>query len=134
MTFGTGVDSDSRFLRALGRDVSVEEDRMGFDPATRLLSLTGSGSRRQSSASVRVEILAIAICDYLGEHPGASFGDINKAIEGRQEDKRKAIEHAEGRGRLRREIGGSGKATKHFRADPIRPESPETDGIGSADQ
>jgi hypothetical protein len=40
MTFGS--DKESRYLRAIGRDVSVDEDRLSYDPETRLLSMTGS--------------------------------------------------------------------------------------------
>jgi hypothetical protein len=115
MTSGTGTDKASRYLRAIGRDVSIDEDRLEFDPDSRLLSLTGLGSRQEATHGAKVESLAVAVCDYLEHHPGASFGEIDKAVEGRQNDKRSAIVLAESRGQLRREVGGPGKSTKHFR-------------------
>jgi AAA domain len=35
----------SRFIRAEGRDVDVSESQLAYDPATRLLSLSGGGTR-----------------------------------------------------------------------------------------
>lgn len=123
MTLGSGDDDKSRYLRAIGRDVSVDEDRLHFDPDTRLLSLTGGGSRKEATRNAKVETLVAGVCDFLNENPGASFGDINTSVQGRQADKRSAIELAESRGLLRRDVGGPGKPTKHFRADPIRSDS-----------
>ncbi|MCU1697353.1 MAG: hypothetical protein JWR34_3416 [Mycobacterium sp.] len=130
MTAGTGGDEGSRYLRALGRDVSIDEDRLRFDPESRLLSMTGAGSRKQATTSAKVEALAVGVCDYLESNAGAVFGDIKKAVEGREGDIRSAVELAENRGLIRRDVGGPGKATKHFRVDPIPPESAKPDGIG----
>ena len=119
VTMTLGNDGNSRYLRAIGRDVAVDEDLLYFDPESRLLSLTGTGSRKQTTDAAAVEATAVKVCDYLKTRPGASFGDINKAIEGRQNTIRQAIELAEGRGDVRRVVGGTGKSNKHFRVDDV---------------
>jgi len=46
-----------RFLRAEGRDVLVEEDQLHYDPATRSLTLTGTGSRAIVSKNAQLDEL-----------------------------------------------------------------------------
>ena len=123
MTMRPGGGDNARYLRAIGRDVSMNEDRLHFDPRTRLLSLTGGGSRTETSRNARVENLAVAVSAYVRAHSGATSTDIYNAVKGRQEDMRSAIELAEERGQLRRDIGGPGKPTSHFPAEPIPPDS-----------
>jgi hypothetical protein len=132
LTSGPGGDRDFRYLRAIGRDVSVDEDRLAFDPATKLLTMTGLGSRQEATHGAKVEALAVAVCDYLENHPGVSFSAIDKAVTGKQSDKRRAIDLAEQRGDLHRDVEGIGKATKHFRTHPIEAESARgrQDGVG----
>lgn len=134
MTTGTGDDDKSRYLRAIGRDVSVDEDRLHFDPDTRLLSLTGVGSRRDASTNTRVECLVSVVCDFVEANPGAAFGDIKKGVGGREVDVRSAIEVGEKRGLVRRDVGGPGKPTRHYRTNPIPPKSAQNTRIGSVDE
>ena len=42
-------DDQIRYLRAEGRDVLVDEDRLDFNPNTRVLSLSGTGSRKAAA-------------------------------------------------------------------------------------
>ena len=55
MTRGIGKDEDTRYLRAIGRDVHLDEDQVHFDPATRLLSLTGTGSRKDTRKKAKAD-------------------------------------------------------------------------------
>jgi hypothetical protein len=48
---GTG----ERYLRAIGRDVALEEDRLDYDPRTRTLTLAGTGSRKAAAKKRRAE-------------------------------------------------------------------------------
>ena len=44
-------DKDFRFLRAIGRDVDIEEDKLDYDPQHRKLSLSGTGGRHDSKSN-----------------------------------------------------------------------------------
>ena len=143
VTMTLGSDGESRYLRAVGRDVAVDEDLLRFDPETRLLSLTGIGGRKQAQQSAKADALAGPVCGYVREHPGASVGEIREAMRGLRRDKqlgvafqdqdvRDAIEMLVAQGRLRREEGGSGRPTRHYPVDPVQPESaPTQSGQGS---
>jgi hypothetical protein len=119
MTFGE--DRQTRYLRAIGRDVSVDEDQLSYDPVTGLLTTTGSGTRAQVERVFKAQALVDPVCQYVDANPGASQNAIEKGVRGgitfgfQAADVRKAIEMAVGQGRLRREGGGCrGKTTKHF--------------------
>jgi hypothetical protein len=126
-------DEDARYFRAIGRDVQVDEDRLRYDPQTRLLSLTGSGSRKQNHQDSKVELLIPFALDHVRVHPGASVADIIRGLREQRgaagvafqdNDVRQACRLAEKTGRLRRVSGGSGKATRHFVIDD------ESTGVG----
>lgn len=55
----------ARFLRAEGRDVSLDEDQLEHDPDTRTLTLAGAGSRKASSKQRQVEALTPAVLNLL---------------------------------------------------------------------
>jgi hypothetical protein len=48
-------DRTIRFMRAVGRDIDVDEDRLHYDPHTRTLSLTGDGKRAVVHATKRLD-------------------------------------------------------------------------------
>jgi AAA domain len=56
-----GHDPSARYLRAEGRDVLVQEDRLDFDPERRLMTLTGSGGQRQAQTSASRGELTVEI-------------------------------------------------------------------------
>ena len=131
MTRGNGDDAESRYLRAIGRDVSVDEDRLRYDPQTRLLSMTGTGNRRQAKRSAKASSLVGPLCEHLREHPGASSREIRLALKARAEDVVGAVQTA-GRLRLVRvEENGQGKATRHWLTNPFPTEPIPDDGNGS---
>lgn len=68
VTLTRDEDSGDRFLRATGRDVELEEDRLDFDPITRTLSLSGGGGRKASAASRHLAELAAAVVSVVAEH------------------------------------------------------------------
>lgn len=57
----TKDDSGVRFVSAEGRDVEVAEDRLDFDPATRRLTMAGTGGRSKAKRSDREEALKGAV-------------------------------------------------------------------------
>lgn len=79
ITLTRGDDDDGRYLRATGRDVDMEEDRLHFDPATRALTLTGLGSRQSATSDRAIAAAQEVILAYVGSNPGASGADIEKS-------------------------------------------------------
>lgn len=63
-------DTGQRFLRAEGRDVDVEEDRLDFDPVTRRLSMSGAGSRKVVGNAMRFTTLQASVVSIVNEAPG----------------------------------------------------------------
>lgn len=133
MTFGH--DNETRYLRALGRDVGVDEDRLSFDPATRLMAMTGGGSRKQATRVSKAEALVQPVCDVVRGNPGVSTGDLVDAVRTlrhggvvtiafQDHDVRQAVSAAVTQGLLRREELGPGKPTKHYVIDPVQAQEP----------
>ncbi len=124
-------DSDgARYLRAVGRDVDVDECQLAFDPATRLLTLTGHGSRRQATQDRRTEDLIAAVVEVVTANPGRTGRQVEVALREmgvafQKGDERKALNSAVDRGLVRREHG-SNNARFHFpgEAAPSLPEHP----------
>ncbi len=73
-------DDQVRYLRAEGRDVLVEEDRLDFDPATRRLTLSGAGSRRASAKARHVEELVPAVVEAVTAAPGLTGYKLQSAL------------------------------------------------------
>ncbi len=123
-------DETIRYLRAFGRDVEVEEDRLTYDPATRALGLSGGGSRRAHSLQKRVEDLVPAVVEVVTASPGLSMRAIGKALTETGRPHRNGEEAAAARiavtaGRLRTEQGPR-NALLHFPSDcsPPLPTAP----------
>jgi hypothetical protein len=72
----------ARYLRAFGRDVEVDEDRLHFEPATRTLTLTGMGNRKQSQTERAVAAVLPDVLDYVREHPECSGEEIRTGVDG----------------------------------------------------
>jgi len=85
MTRGKRGDEHSRYLRAEGRDVLVEQDLLGFDPDTRTLELTGIGSRQETAKDRHVEQLVPMVVQIVTETPGVSGNKIEQALRTRGE-------------------------------------------------
>jgi hypothetical protein len=112
-------DSGHRFLRAMGRDVEVDEDRLDYDPETRRLVMAGTGSRKADAAAARLEHLVGALVDVVTERPGCSVRDVERTwaeagIGHQKGDGNKASAEAERRGRVTRTKGARGALTHHL--------------------
>jgi hypothetical protein len=129
-----------QFLQAIGRDVSVDEDQLVYDPKTRLLTMARTASRTDLNRLVKVAALIDPVCRYVTDHPGASRSAIVKAIRVQRKagdvkmgfqdaDIDAAIVEAEKDGKLRRQKCGEGKLTKHF---PATISQPTTSGQGES--
>jgi hypothetical protein len=73
-------DRTARFMRAVGRDIEVDEDQLRYDQQTRTLSLTGTGSRQQSKADRAAEAAIPDVLDYVAEHPDSSGNEIREGV------------------------------------------------------
>ncbi|APX32404.1 hypothetical protein BH708_06350 [Brachybacterium sp. P6-10-X1] len=73
-------DDPARFLRADGRDIDVAEDQLHFDRTTRLLTLTGRGSRRASRAARKINSLMPAVVEVIEAEPGIKTGEIESRL------------------------------------------------------
>ncbi|MGB3954727.1 MAG: AAA family ATPase [Brooklawnia sp.] len=73
-------DDSSRYFSAFGRDVEVSEDQLSFDPDTRRLSLTGTGSRRQASAARKNDELANACVRIVELMPGINGSSLEQRL------------------------------------------------------
>ena len=76
-------DAARRYLSAEGRDVLVEEDRLDYDPTTRMLTLAGVGSRTKAKAARRHDKLLTEVVAVVTEKPGLTttqIGDHLRAL------------------------------------------------------
>jgi hypothetical protein len=140
----TKSDDGSRYLRAIGRDVSLDEDRLQFDPETRLLTMTGIGNRLVAARNAKARELVPHVVACVEKNPAMSQAGVEKAMQARRggvgtsfqsQDVRNALVLAEQEGLIRidRPLEGSrGRATKHYLMDLVQPESgPTSSGRGS---
>jgi hypothetical protein len=70
----------TRYLRAIGRDVDLDEDRLEFDPDTRALTLAGTGSRAAGRAERRHEDLDRAVLSVIIAQAGVNGSGIGRAL------------------------------------------------------
>lgn len=141
VTMTSDERQQSRYLRAMGRDVSVDEDLLRYDPITRLLSMTGSGGRTEAKRATKAAALLDPVCKYLGEDPGASQSAIVKGVRSlrtrdglevtfQDVDVRAAIELGVKEGKIRREPMGTGKPTRHYLTAEVSLSNPTLSGQG----
>lgn len=79
---GDGEGEDRRrFMRAIGRDVEVDEDELIMDPLTRILSRAGNGGRKSKGPSLaKVAALAAGAARAVTANPGCSRADVGRAL------------------------------------------------------
>lgn len=82
--------ASDRFFAAFGRDVSVPEGRLEFDPATRALVL-GEGNRKEGKLYRDMATVAPSIVAYVTATPGASGAEIERGVDGSRDVVRLAL-------------------------------------------
>jgi hypothetical protein len=75
-------DDQGRFLRAEGRDVLVDEDRLDFEPTTRTLTLAGAGSRKTAAKTRHLEELIPIVVAIVKGDPGISGYKVEQTLRG----------------------------------------------------
>ena len=73
-------DDQVRYLRAEGRDVLVDEDRLDFDPFTRALTLAGAGSRKTAAKTRNLDDLVPDVVRAVTAAPGMSGYKLTAAM------------------------------------------------------
>lgn len=114
-------DESARYIRAMGRDVEIEEDLLAFDPETRHLSMTGTGSRKQASSQRRILEVRPACVAFVLAHPNCSQDAVENGVEGGSPQIRTALQVAHDLGEIHRE-----KVSGKWRHNAPRPTSSET--------
>lgn len=133
ITMTRGEDEDGhRYLRAMGRDVDLEEDRLIFDPATRTLTLSGQGSRKAGRDSRKAAELAVLVVRAARQQPGLSYAATEAAIREmddnpgfRNGEVSKAARFAQEQGQLTIGTGTRGAAALFANDIPTSPTSPD---------
>jgi hypothetical protein len=117
-------DETQRFIRAIGRDIELDEDRLDFHAPTRTLRLAGVGSRKQVANDRKLAELSLFVVRAARENPGCTGRAIDgyvKAMDGapafRNGDIGKAAKYAQAQGLLRTEDGPR-RSSLHFALDP----------------
>lgn len=131
MTRDEDEDGD-RYLRAIGRDVDLDEDRLTFDPHTRTLALTGHGSRKTARTTRKVEELTEFVIRAARSDPGISYARAEAAIREmpdnpgfRKGDVAKAARAAQVAGDLHIGSAARGAAALFALDTPTSPTSPD---------
>ncbi len=126
-------NTDNRYVRATGRDVSLNEDRLDYDPATRLLTVAGAGGRQHNRSQAKVEALVPPVCIQVQQNAGASQTKIVELVQARhrsgaisfsfqERDVVTAITLAIEKGKLRVEWDGKkGSPKRHFFIEENQP-------------
>ncbi|MGD9998022.1 MAG: AAA family ATPase [Ilumatobacteraceae bacterium] len=101
---------NARFLSADGRDVSVPDFGVTFDPTTRRLTAT-EGSRKEHAQRDQWRRIVAAV----GDTPGINKTDLRNAIGGRGDRQAPAIDAAKRKGLIR--VEENGQTHRHFLTD-----------------
>jgi hypothetical protein len=134
MTKGTGEDANTRYLRAEGRDVDVDEDALAYDDIRRTYRMTGDGSKKASAMQRRVTALTDVLVEKVRENPGLTKGAIFDllrvdGVTWTNGDDSKAVAQGQSRGQLLVTDGGRNRKILHpvdlFKT-PVTPVTPVT--------
>jgi RecA-family ATPase len=106
----TKDEDGQRYLRAIGRDVDIEEDQLSYREADRRLLLTGAGSKAQAQASARDADLESEILTVLGQGDGLGMNELwrvlsEQGVKCRRGDHSRAAQRLINKGLAYEEIG-----------------------------
>lgn len=125
------ADETKRFIRAMGRDVELEEDELHYDPKARYLTLAGTGSRKQAREGKKSAELAVLVVRAARTRPGISYSAAEVMIRGmddnpgfRSGEVSRAAQLAASQGLLHIGRGARG-AVALTAIDPTSPTSPD---------
>lgn len=122
-------DTDTRFIKAEGRDVDLDEDQLHYDATTRRLTLAGTGNRKQVRQANHVEDLAQSVRDLVTATPGMNVSAIRAALRSGDEhfqrgDDSRALALAAERGWIHR-VNGPRNSVLHYPGPAVVPSRPD---------
>jgi hypothetical protein len=123
-TDARGQEDGTRFLRAEGRDVDIEEDQFTYDETTRMIRFANTGSRAHTRKTVQMDAVMSALVDYVKRHPGASTKAIEEglraegAVRFQKGDVARASRSAQSKGLIHVKPGSRG-AHEHFHGGAV---------------
>lgn len=120
LTRGEGDDA-TRYLRASGRDVDLDEDALAYDPITRTLTMAGTGSRQRAKDTRKLAYLSVLVVRLARATPGIGVAELTKTLRTmddaptfRDRDVSTAAKYAVEQGLLRTEGAGPGLKSRHY--------------------
>jgi hypothetical protein len=111
LTRGEGELANQRYLRAEGRDVSMDESPLNYDEGDRSLMLDRAGGSR---ANHRRALDAEAVATFVREHPGCTANEIGNGLGWADKRKIKAAREAAARSRFVRWESGPNRSEMHY--------------------
>jgi hypothetical protein len=117
---------ETRYLKAIGRDVDLEEDRLNYDQETRKLALAGTGSRKAAASKAHAVELEAAILKIVQAKPDLNGTEIERELRQagvvfQKGDEREALQSLVAREQLHKRPG---KATPSSTELPNLPKPP----------
>ena len=80
LTRDAEAEDSPTYMRAVGRDVDLDEDALTFDPDTRHLSMTGTGSRRAAKRTRKLEDVMGAMVQAAQGQPPLSVNALGRLL------------------------------------------------------
>lgn len=122
-------DRAVRFMRAVGRDIDVDEDQLRYDQHTRTLSLTGEGNRTVVHATKRLDDLVAAVVEIVTAEAGIITSGIEAGLRDmgiplQRGDTSKAARAAVDRGLVEHKPGKR-RAQHHYLKGRVPPSDPD---------
>ncbi len=135
LTRDTEDEESPTYMRAIGRDVDLDEDALTFDPDTRTLSMAGTGSRRQSRQARKLDSIMGQVVEVVTANPGANVAAIREGLTATGENARRSDVSAAAaelvrRGVLHTALGPRNSTLHRLTNDPF-PVVPTRTGNGS---
>jgi len=103
-------DDGQRYLKAIGRDVELEEDQLSYVETTRSLTLTGVGSRALAKAERKDQEAESEVLAVLADNDGIGIRELSRQLSDRgvkirQQDQTLAVNRLIQRGLVYEELG-----------------------------
>lgn len=126
-----------RYMKAEGRDVAVDEDRLNHDERTRRLTMSGCGSRRDQAKADNLDPLVLPVVEFINKHPEGVSGnridtELSKLGSHRRGTGAEVASRAVGRGLITEDDLDDKRPGKphNFYSAPASPASPNLPGGG----
>ena len=135
LTRDAEAEDSPTYMRAIGRDVDLDEDGLSFEATTRHLSMAGTGSRKAAKQHRKLDALMGQVVTVVTDHPGASVSEIRQGLAATGDTARRSDVSAAAAklvcdGILHTAPGPRGSTLHRLRHDPFPP-VPTRTGNGS---